>query len=471
MALPLKSRIDRGTLASLLCYALAIGLASGSNFLSVPLVLALVGPEGFARWALIEPLILALIPIAGFGINYGLMHAIAHGDPPRRAIGKLFPGYLAGSLVVSAAGGAVALAIWGWDIAWLCALVILAEGAVALFVTYWRSTDRPALFAAVEGGRAAAVVLLLAAAWLWMPTLISTLPGYLGLRGVIGIGAVLLGIAIVRPAGRGDWAEARAAVRFGLPIVCASVLVSLTSSLDRYAVAHFVSVGAVALYVAQIKLVQVLGSALAPFFTWFAPLAMKRLKEGEAAHPFFAKSVFAFQTVNACCTLGLWFLTPIVWPRLFGALPFDAPTFAVLLIGQMIYALGNPVSIGTLREGKTWQALRATLVTLAVMAAACLVLGALAGAQGVAWGRLIGLSAYTLILGLGTEIDLKVRFPWGSMALVTAIPVLAMAVTAGGLMRYGVLAHLGGAAGGCLLILGVAAALFAMSPAKRSATA
>ena len=449
-------RIDRAALVSLLCYALAIGLASGSNFLSVPLILSLVGPADFARWALIEPLILALIPLAGFGINYGLMHAIAHSDRPRRAIGMLLPAYAGASLLVAMVGGGIALASWGMVTAALCAAIILVEGMVALFVTYWRARERPGFFAAVEGGRAAAIVVVLAIAWLAVPSLIRSIPAYMAVRAGIGMAAIVLAILIIRPIGPGDRSETAAAIRFGLPIVCASVLVSLTMTVDRYAVAHFVAMGAVPLYVAQVKLVQVLGSALAPFFTWFAPVAIRRLPEGEAAHPFFANSVFLFHAVNCCCTIGMWFLTPLVWHPLFGSLPFDPMLFAILLLGQMIYALGNPVSIGTLRPGKTWQALRATTVTIALTVAGCAALGAVAGAQGVAWGRFIGASAYTLVLAAGTVRDLRIRFPWGRMLLLSLVPCAAIIGTMETVMGWPLWLDLIAAFAGCVLVLALA---------------
>jgi O-antigen/teichoic acid export membrane protein len=450
-------KIDRSALFSLLCYALAIALASGSNFLTAPLLLALVGPAGFAHWALVEPLVLALIPIAGFGINYGLMQAVAQrADAPQRVIGGLLPFHLAASLLVALIAGGIALASWAPTVALLCAAIVLVEGVIALFITYWRTIDRPGFFALVEGGRAALVVLLLAAAWVAAPAFISTVPAYMAVRAGVGAAAILLAVAVIRPIGRGTSQDAMAAVRFGFPIVCASVLVSLTTTIDRYAVAHFATLAAISGYVAQVKLVQILGSALAPFFTWFAPVAIRRLPEGEAAHGFFSGSVYAFQAVNACATLGMWFLAPMLWRPLFGALPFDASLFAVLLIGQMIFALGNPVSVGTLRPGKTWQALRATIVTLAVMAAGCLVLGGLYGPIGVAWGRAIGFGAYTLVLGAGTVRDLGIGFPWARMA-VFSIPVVAIIIsTTGQLAAMSLWVALPAITIGCLLVLGIA---------------
>lgn len=453
-------RTDRSALFSLFCYALAIGLASGSNFLTAPLLLSLLGQAGFARWALVEPLILTLIPVAGFGINYGLMHAIAQGGGPRRAIGRLVPFFLGASALVAAAAAAIALPGWGLTIALLSAAIVLTEGAIGLFVAYWRSCNRPGLFALVEGGRAALVVLMLAAAWMLAPMLVHSVDGYMGLRGIVGVAAVLLALVVIRPIGPGDRGEAVAAMRFGLPIVGASMLVAMTTTIDRYAVAQFATVAAISSYVAHVKLVQVLGSALTPFFTWFAPVAIRRLPEGEAAHPFFTGSVYAFQTVNGCATLGMWFLAPLVWGALFGSVPFDATLFAILLVGQMLFALGNPVSIGTLRPGKTWHALRATAITLAVTTMACIGLGAVMGTTGVALGRAVGLAAYTATLGYGTVRDLGLRYPWGRMALQIGLVVAVMATSAPWLRLANPWVAVGSAAASCILLTGLSLLLW-----------
>lgn len=416
---------------SLFCYVLAIGIASGANFIATPLLLACLGSEQFARWSLIEPIIVALIPFAGFGISFGLMHTIVRSESPERAFGALLPFQLAACLAGGLLAGFVALSVASPVIAIFCAAIVFAEGTIALHLTFWRACNRPGHFALIEGARAAAVAGMLALSWGYFPSLITTLSAYLLIRLVIGFAAVGAGTLLISPAGRGEWQNARAAMQFGLPIVCASVLVSLTTTLDRYAVAQFGNAAAITSYVAHVKLVQVIGSALAPFFVWFAPIVVRRLPEGRAAFPFFVTSVYLFQAINGCVTLGMWFLAPLIWQPLFGSILFDGDLFAVLLIGQMIYGLGNPVSIGTMRAGKTWQALVAAATTLIATIGFCLALGYLFGVIGVSWGRVLGFVTYTFVLGAGTAFGMGVQFHWVRMLLVKCFVAAIMIATMG----------------------------------------
>ncbi|WP_336966285.1 hypothetical protein [Sphingobium aquiterrae] len=415
---------------SIALYALAIGLASGANFLTAPLLLALQGPVGLARWGLVEPLILALIPIAGFGINFGIMHLLTGSDAPRRIIGRVWRYQIAAVSVTALVGAALAWHWFGGAIALLAAGIIAVEGAITLFISYWRACNQPIRFAAIEGGRAALVVLLLAIALLLPRNLVPDVQAYMALRLGVGALAIAAGFALIRPIGGGDRVALRTAVHFGLPIVIASMLVALATSIDRYILA---SAGASALmigaYVAHVKLIQILGSALAPFFTWFAPVAMRRLQDGKAAHGFFVNSAFLFYAVNAALTLMLWFAAPLLWEILFKKLDFDPTLFALLLIGQAIFSLGNPVSIGTLRPGRTWLALMSTAGMLIVTLVACFLFGRVWGAPGIAFGRLLGMVSYTLFLGGVTVHDLKIRFGWWRFVVITALIGSVMAAT------------------------------------------
>jgi O-antigen/teichoic acid export membrane protein len=415
-------RADRaGALRSIAYYTVLVGLVGGANFLTTPLLIALLGEAEFARWVLLEPILLMGIPIAGFGIHLGLVGRIT-GQPvaDRHAVATLLPFYVLSSIAV----GLVAAGIvsWGGEAIVAGALiggVVVSEGVMAFAGNLWRAQDRAGLVTAFEGGRAAIVVLLLAASILGLFLVVSDTESYLTLRLIALLVAIFLTYLLVRPGWRPDIAETRRAIGYGGPIVLASLCSAALLSIDRYALAPVATDAALASYVAHVKLAQVAATAVSPFFTWLGPKAIQHLAGDRRDHAFFVSSTSAFVVIVVAAFANLWVVAPALWPLLFRTIPFDGELFAVLLVGMAIYSLGNPVSVGVLRPGKTYQALVITIISMIVAAGACFALAAPLGVIGAGAGRGIGLLAYTTLFGLATVLALRVRYQWGAYALIS----------------------------------------------------
>ena len=418
----------RAALHSVLLYSLAIALVSGANFIGVPLLLALLGHDEFARWALLEPILLTALPLAGFGIQIGLLRRVRGGAADdRAAISGLLPFHLGATLVVgliavgTARGFGVSLAT-----AALLGTIVTVEGSIIFFVGLWRAQDRPTLFATVEGGRAVTIAALLVLALIFLGSSALVTDDYLILRLCIGLTAVALAVAVVRPQFRPSLAEAQRAVRYGAPIVVASMLAAMLISVDRYALAHVDPEG-LAHYVAHVKLAQLLSVAVAAFYTWFAPKAIQCLGDGPSAHPFFvgSTSVLVVALVGICANV--WLLVPSVWPWFFPTISLDRQLFGILLIGIAVFSLGNPLSLGALRPGKTHHAIVITLAALAIGVGASFSLAGPLGEVGVAYGRGLGLAAYTAFFAANTIVSLRIRYPWAKYAaLVLGAVIVCM---------------------------------------------
>ncbi|MEL7030216.1 MAG: oligosaccharide flippase family protein, partial [Pseudomonadota bacterium] len=404
-------------------YAGAIGVASGSNFLSVPLLLSLIGTTGFAAWALVEPLLLIFVPIAGIGMNVGVLLLAAQDSKPSDALNQLTLSHCGSTALISLVCAAIVATNWSLEVAALTGAIVFFEGVLLLFSSFWRATNAPLKFAAFEGGRTLAITITLAICLAYSSSYISTMEDYLQLRLNAGVVAVGLAFVIVRPSLRFDKAATLKAIRFGLPIVAASMLVALLTTVDRYALSFFVGDQEIAAYVAHVKIVQVLGTTLTPFFTWFAPIAIRRIPEGETSHKFFAATFYIFMSVNLAVTGIFWILTPLLWPYIFPSVVYEPVLFFILLIGMMLFAAGNPVSLATLREGKTWLAPVATLVNVLIAAVACLVFVSLAGPAGAAFGKLLGFGSYSLILGIMTVRALKLKYPLQRISIMSLLMI------------------------------------------------
>ena len=130
-------------------------------------------------------------------------------------------------------------------------------------------------------------------------------------------------------------------------------------------------------------------------------------------------SIYVTALAGICASI--WLVTPTVWPIIFPTIKLDQPLFAILLIGAAIYALGNPMSIGVLRPGKTYQAVVITLASTIAGAAACFALAPILGSVGVSLGRGLGLVLYTSLFAINTATSLRIKYQWGLGATVILV--------------------------------------------------
>lgn len=414
----------RTAVRSVLVYSLAITLVSGSNFLAVPMLLGLLGHDEFARWALLEPILLAALPVAGLGIQIGLLRYAQADLRNGEVTSNLLPFHGTASLCIGALATGLALGFgFSLSASALLGMIIFAEGALVFLIALWRAQDRPVLYAAVEGGRAATITLALAAALLVLGGASSDTEDYLLLRLCTALLALALAASIVRPRFKPNYRASSEAALYGAPIVVASMLAALLVSIDRYALSQTDS-SAISSYVAHARVAQVLSVAVGAFYTWFAPKAIQSLSGGTGAHPFLVNSTsaFVFMLVGICANI--WLAAPLAWLWVFPSVPLDRHLFGILLIGTAIFSLGNPLSLAALRPGKTHHALFIVLAALAVGAGASFALAGPFGTLGVAFGRVLGLLTYSMAFAVNTVAVLRIQYPWGSYVGVTAGAVL-----------------------------------------------
>lgn len=410
---------------SLGLYTLSFLLISGSNFATAPLLLSQLGVEGYAKWAQLEPLILIVIPLAGLGINVGYLHA--HGRELNIA-GRILPFHFMFATIISLLAF---LIIFGFSnnffFSFFAGIVVLCEGVIVFFIAFWRSNNQPGRFAIFEGGRSFFLVLILSACILANLVFPATSTEYLALRAGVGIVALVAGYSFLRWPLCPDWNATKRAIEYGFPIILTSVCVVIIMNFDRYGVLLSEDATMLAAYVGHVKIVQILSSALAPFFAWFAPLAISRLKSGETNDGFLQRSFLYFTVANLCLSLGLWLITPVLWPYVFPTLSYDPNLMLVLLVGTVIFACGNPLSIGTLIEGRTSRSLLFTTISGSIGFLAIVILAPLYGVMGVATGKLLAMLCYSMLFARDTHKTVKISYNWLMVGLLMIV-CLSLAV-------------------------------------------
>lgn len=425
MELPSHKRAIR----SLALYGASILLVSAANFLVVPLLIYALGDRTFAVWALLEPLALAAIPVAGLGLHLGLMHqGRSSSDDLSEAIAKLLMPHAA---IAGALGIAVALLASTSGSSPINALllggIVWSEGLLVFFVSVFRSQDRPLAFAAMEGGRSVAVLTVFAALTIGSPAT-AQLVLYLSIRLAAAVIALGLGLQLVRPQWKPSLSSALSAIKYGGPIVAAAMMVAFLTNFDRY-VLFWIGAGAtVTDYTAHSKLAQTLALATAPFFMWFAPLVMRKLPNGTESHAFFINATSIVLVLTALAAGSLWLMAPFVWSWIFPSILYDNLLLGFMTAGAAAFALGNTFSIGSLEGGKTHYSLIVTGISMLVGIGAAVLIGRFMGPEGVAIGRAAGMAAYTALFATMTVRSLKIRYPWAKYGTFVALSFIVAVV-------------------------------------------
>lgn len=412
-------RFSNAALKNVALYGVSTLLVSGSNFLTVPLLLALVGREGFSIWSLLEPLILIFLPVAGLGINFGLINAgrKSHSDTRLAAEALILSHALLAAIVGSGVGFCAFLLGTPVKTSALLSGVIALEGTIVFFVALFRAQDRPLHFAGIEGGRTFLTFLIVGGATL-VGTIHFDISSYLAVRAVTAMVALVIAVITTKIKFRPSVTITVDAIRYGLPLVAGSLVVAALSSVDRYILSVSGGLMYVAEYTAHAKLAQTVSLATGPFFMWFAPKAIQRMPAGPESNPYFiacTSYVFIF-ALMACGSLQI--LAPALWPILFPPLEFDFILFSSMIVGVCALAMAPTLGIGCLEPGRTHRALILTLISFVVSIIASALGGYTMGVLGVSLGRSVGFLTYMILYCLSSLVGLRINYPLARYAVL-----------------------------------------------------
>jgi O-antigen/teichoic acid export membrane protein len=415
--------VQRSAALSVFYYAVATALVSGSNFLLVPLLIRGLGHAEFAKWATLEPLLLLFIPLTGLGMQLGVMRILADRDG-NLVFSATFPIYILTAAFI-APFGAIVIAFNGFEFSVVAAamLIVFFEGLTVYFINFWRARNHPGKYALVEGGRAFS--LLIAVVVVLNFGSAFALTDFVTLRTIVAIFAVMFALYGLRTRFSPDLAMAKKAIAFGFPMTVSALFLSVMLNFDRYPVYWLGGDSTTTSYVAHVKLAQVLGAALAPFYVWYAPMAMKRLSKIDAqTRLFFSQSFYVFASVNIALTVGLWIMAPTLWQIIFPSITFDKTIFATLLVGVSIFSCGNPLSIGTLIDGHTNESISVSLSAVLLGLILIWPLSLQLNVIGVAAAKCAACILYATAFAWRTWVLTKVSYSWERLSFVALVALL-----------------------------------------------
>lgn len=425
-------------------YTLSTAVTAITGFLSVPLLLRLLGQAEFGRWALVEPVLLVGAQVALMGVNWGVIKLVSHDR-----LGAHFA-YLKivksgwTLLVLFALISAVTLGAMGFslhDSVYLC-VVVFIDALLLLIVATLRASESSSAFAGTQVLRGLTLITILVAA-VYGIFRISEVGSVLQARLATGIVSLSLGAWLVdqirasteQRVGRENMiAEKdvyRNAVRYGLPMLATALLTMILDFASRYLLAAHLDLALLGQYVIYTKLVSALSLlVVTPFSLWWATERFRRLREVDGGRRYFPLVASAFLIVLLAGAGSLWLVSRPLLELFAPGVPYDPSVTALLLLGAVFAGMAYPLNIGLLNEGKTHKNIYAVLIGATVHLILCIVLIPPFGMLGAASATMLGFFVYMAAFALLSQKTYFVPFAYGKMFLTAAIVAVALLVIA-----------------------------------------
>lgn len=379
-------------------------------FVSVPLLIGLLGGDAFARWAILEPVLVLSAMCALLGASHGHIRALAQEQATAAAVFRLqarhgvLPALLVAVLVASAALGYFEFER-PWRIGALLVVYVMAEAVIALAQAVARGESDAMTYAATVWLKFGSLAVLLVA--LTSAGMRLSLEHYIGLLLAIDL-VVIASIAwrqrrrAVRPAPAYEGGVAFvAAVRYGAPIVGAAILGLIATNGDRYVVNELLQSSELARYVTMAKLASAIAFAAAPVNLWWPAARFRHARDADGGSAFYRSASFVLLLYYLAALGVIWSLAPAMMqtyaPGIGG---YRHSVMLVLLSAAVAAAMVTPLNVGTLNQGKTHWAIWAVLVSALVSLASAIVLTPRLGMLGAAVGNLAGQCVNLLFIHL-----------------------------------------------------------------------
>jgi O-antigen/teichoic acid export membrane protein len=354
-------------LKSFLGYGLAALMQGLVAFLTVPMLIQVLGVKNFALWAIFEPAVASLTQLALLGACYGYIRLLAMKlQKPLNLYKAQFRQGWIPMILVSVVGGAGLVMYVGLSdtlatIALACIFVLL-EAVLLLAQSILRGDSNATGYAIVVWVRYGLLGLLVFC--LAFNKVQLTGGEYITLLIMVDVLALSAACSLARfsPLVRaGELTHAGSSkniywdsVKYGMPIVIASILAMIVSNGDRYVVHAMLSHEQLAGYVTMAKLAGAMAFASAPVNLWWPSARFKHASDPDQGAAFYSAATGALLAYYAVIAVLSYLLAPLVirWYGQ-GVVGYDGTSMAILLAAAVATAMVTPMNVGTLNEGKT----------------------------------------------------------------------------------------------------------------------
>lgn len=440
-------------------YAIGSAFLAGAGFVSVPILVRLLGNQEFGRWVLLEPVLLIGAQLVLLGINGGIFKQVAHdGISVKYAFRKLLLAAQPAAIFFT-----ILLAlVMGWlgysSIEQVVIAILIWVEAILLFgVASLRAANLPSYFAIVQVVRAMIMIGFLAIA-LFGYIIITDVSEVLVMRFSVASIAVFFVLIIIfkkKDVVSGSVVEKRFdggaklkawplyidAVRYGFPLLFTSLLLMAFQFTDRFILKSFMSFEVLAEYVIHVKVVSALNLIIVtPFCLWWPTERFLRRKDDDGGQAFFCTVANLFLVILLAVGGCLWLASEWLLPIFAPSVTVSVQLMLVLILSAIFFAMAYPLNIGLLDGGKTHKTIWGALIGLMVQVILCVVLIPDFGMLGAAYANLVGSFSFLAVLHFMSQKEYKVNFAYAklltliisSLVFLIIIAILFSAYSGGG---------------------------------------
>lgn len=418
-------------LVQIASFAVGTGMQAVFGFLSIPLLVRVLGVEELGRWSVIEAVFQFGAQVALLGFNQTMIKFItADGMAPWPALKKV-AWVLAPSVAIAASAASIAAHYWlELPIASAVAVGILLslECWIVLGLSTTRAAAMPLVFSAALITRSGGILLALSVA-------VFILPGWLAKTSDIVwvwdaaylIVGVVLAFALTRRGSAGPAPDRQAmsdGLRYGAPLLVAMLVAQALQYADRFFVAGQLGYADTGRYFVHAKVANTLAMAALPVQLWWPVARFEHLKDVDGGRAFFARASLLGVAFFSMTLFALAGIAPWVFHWFAPSESLDVWLLLLLLGALYVQVSAVFFNVGLLDAGST----HLNAVVWAATAVVQLVLQALLvprlGALGAALGLLAG-----ALCAMGLQLALSQRrryvpFPFGALLALAATTVL-----------------------------------------------
>jgi O-antigen/teichoic acid export membrane protein len=412
-------------------FALGTGSQAALGFLSIPLLVRILGVEELGRWSIVEAVFQIGAQVALLGFNQTLIKFIsADGLAPGPSLLKVAKTLLP---VVTLAALVVAIAAHFWlnmsaSSAAAVGLLLCLECWIVLGLSTSRAASKPLVFSAALIMRGGGILLALFLAVYVLPSWIRGASDVVWVwNAVYLLVAALLAFALLQVGASGrapDRLAMTQGMRYGAPLLIAVLLAQLLQYADRFFVASELGYAEAGRYFVHAKVANALAMAALPVQLWWPVARFEHLKDADGGGAFFSRASLVGVVFFSFTLLALALIAPLVFHWFAPAQPLNGWLLFLLLSALFVQVSTVFFNIGLLDAGSThlnvvvWGV--TAMVQLGLQALLVPRLGALGAALGLFAGALCALALqYTL-----SQRRKYIRFPVGAliaMALATLL--------------------------------------------------
>ena len=421
-------------------YFVGTAITAAVGFLSVPLLMRLLGQTEFGRWALVEPVLLVGSQAALIGTNWGVFKLISHDglgaqSSYRQVIKSGWSLILLVAIISALLLGAMGFSLY--EGAYL-SLVVFVDALLLLALATLRASHSSTAFAGTQVIRGLVLVAVLFAA-LYGFFGLNNVSGVLLARLATGIAALCMGVwlisrILVTTERRVDQVKStidqgiyKEAVRYGLPMLITALLTMILDLASRYVLANYLNLELLAQYVIYTKLVSAVSLlVVTPFSLWWAAERFRRLRDDDGGRSYFPIVANAFLIVILGAAGSLWLVFAPLLNLYAPGVPNYPEVTALLLLGAVFAGMAYPLNIGLLNEGKTHKNIYAVVIGAATHLTLCLFLIPPLGMLGAATATMVGYFVYMVAFAVLSQQNYFVPFSYRRMLLIAAIATMAL---------------------------------------------